>query len=430
MDHRDSALSEDHSPSVQELRELLFSQYREKLAALEAELDDLESRVNDEDALTAMVTPIIGDAIRRKIRDAREEMVEALYPIIGQTVVRAVSEAIRDLARTVDAQMRTTFRPQMAWRRLQARVTGVPDADLVLRDALPFEVEEVFLIHRESGLLLWYISQASELALDSDLVSGMLTAIRDFAEDAFGRGELADLDEIQYGERCILIEAAQYAYLAVVVEGVAPQGFRAEMRERIIEINQAYERVLRDYDGDPSPLAPVEASLTSLVKSVEPRSLSPLQKRIVMGLLAVALLCGVTFCLGGYWGLRALRTTPTPVPPTAVPTTTPTPWPTATATVTAMPTPTHTPSPTPAPAPVLGVMVGNVWAYESPGGGARLEKILERGRPVEILAVFDNWCQVRWVALGQEELRGWVPLRWVGTLEEIPGRLVTPTLVP
>lgn len=53
-----------------------------------------------------MVVPVLGDAIRRKIRDARTEMVEALYPIIGQMVVRAVSEAMRDLARSIDARRR------------------------------------------------------------------------------------------------------------------------------------------------------------------------------------------------------------------------------------------------------------------------------------------------------------------------------------
>ena len=50
---------------------------------------------------------------------------------------------------------------------------------------------------------------------DRDLVSGMLTAIRDFASDAFGRASEGQLDTIEYGG-AILIEAAQHIYLAVV----------------------------------------------------------------------------------------------------------------------------------------------------------------------------------------------------------------------
>ncbi len=381
------------SPSMQELRELLFSRYRPKVTELEAELDDLRSSVNDEDRLTAMVTPIIGDAIRRKIRDAREEMIEALYPVIGQTVMRAVSEAIRDLARTVDAQMRTTMKPQMIWRRVQAMVTGVSDAELALRDALPFQIAEIFLIHRESGLLLWYVSREPDVSLDSDVISGMLTAIRDFAEDAFGRDEGADLEAIQYGERQILIEAAQHAYLAVVADGVEPSGFRAEMRDRVIEIDHTYERVLRDYAGDPTSLSPVEASLRSLITSTKLQQLSVVQKRVLIGLAVLMLLCLATLCLAGRWGWQALHATPVPtaVPPTATLTLTTTPSPTPTATVTATPPATQTHAPTAAPVTptiVEGVMVGNVWAYEEPAVGApRLDEILDRGSRVEILAV-------------------------------------------
>jgi hypothetical protein len=130
-------------PSLENLREILFGRYRQHIAELEAELDDLERRVSDEDALIGMIAPVLGDAIRRRIRDARDEMVEALYPIIGQTVVRAVSEAIRDLARTIDAQMRTSFSPRVIWRRLQARVSGISSAEMALRESLPFEVAEV-----------------------------------------------------------------------------------------------------------------------------------------------------------------------------------------------------------------------------------------------------------------------------------------------
>jgi len=78
-------------PSLEALRDILFSQYRQQIDTLETELDGLEQRIENEDAFVAMITPVLGDAIRRKIRDARAEMIEALYPIVGQMVVRAVS---------------------------------------------------------------------------------------------------------------------------------------------------------------------------------------------------------------------------------------------------------------------------------------------------------------------------------------------------
>ena len=112
---------------------------------------DLDVRTQDRDALIAAITPVLGDVIRQKIRDNRDEMIEALYPIIGQLIGRGVAEAIRDLARTIDTRMRRSFDPQMILRRLRARMAGVSESTLALRDALPFSVTELFLIHRESG---------------------------------------------------------------------------------------------------------------------------------------------------------------------------------------------------------------------------------------------------------------------------------------
>lgn len=441
----------DGDPALEALQEILLSRYSKRVAQLESELDDLERRVTDKDAFVAMVTPVLGDAIRRKIRDARDEMIEALYPIIGQTVVRAVSEAIRDLARTIDAQMRTTFNIQSFGRRLRAQASGVSSAEMVLRESLPFDVAEIFLIHRESGLLLWHLSRDPEANIDSDLISGMLTAIRDFVAESFGQKEPGDLDEIQYGERRILIEAAQYAYLAVVIDGIEPPGFRAEMRERLIEVDYAHEGVLKNYQGDPTPLAPVEEPLGALAKTTQPNQLNPTQKRVLTGLSGVVALCFLGSCVAGVWGWQIAQNTPTPAPvviqPTATPTftqtpsptftVTPSPTPTPTATFTPTPTPTFTPTATPTstatptPSPIVGLMTGNVWLRQQPiADSERLGIILERGQPVEIMAVFGEWYRVRWAPQSNAEVVGWAPAEWVGTLSPLPNNIITPVAGP
>lgn len=426
-------------PGLENLRDILFGRYRRQIAELEAELDELERRVTDEDALVAIIAPVMGDAIRRKIRDAREEMVEAFYPIIGQAVVRAVSEAVRDLARTVDARMRTSFSPRAMWRRLQAQVKGVSSAEMALRESLPFEVAEVFLIHRESGLLLWHVSREPADATESDLISGMLTAIRDFARDAFGRDKEGQLDEIQYGDFRILIEATRHAYLAVVVDGIEPPGFRDEMRQRLVEVEHAHERTLCHYGGDPAPFAPVEQSLRSLITAAEPCELSPVQKRMLVGVFGLAVICLATVCGAGGWAWWTVRNIPAPSPVAVAPvptcTSSPSPTPTATPTLspthTATPVPTSMPSPTSTRAPVIGLMTGNVWLRDGPSADSpRLGMVLERGRSVEILAVLGDWCQVRWAGQAQAQVVGWVPLQWVGTTAPIPAHIITPTAGP
>ena len=57
--------------------------------------------------------------------------------------------------------------------------------------------------------------------MSSGLIGGMLTAIREFARESFGRGRTdTELDEIQYGDERIILQSGQYAYLAVVIRGV------------------------------------------------------------------------------------------------------------------------------------------------------------------------------------------------------------------
>ncbi len=301
----DAGLASQPGYKLDALREIILGQYRQQITEMQAEirqLEQLEERVTDPDKLIAIVSPVMSQAIRRTIRDAREEMIEALYPIIGSLVMRAVSEAVRDLARTVDAQARNSFNPAVLWRRFRAWVGGVRDTDLALRDALPFHVAELFLIHQQKGILLLHLSSRPENSPDSDLIGSMLTAIRDFVQDSFGQGKKGQLDEIQYGEQSILIEPATHVYLAALVEGITPAGFRAEMRERVIEISQAHEDVLRNFDGEVAALSGAEPALRSLIGSNQAgQQLGPVQKRIFMGLIGFLMFCGVLSCLAGVW---------------------------------------------------------------------------------------------------------------------------------
>jgi hypothetical protein len=464
----DSAEEQDGEQPRQylaELRDILLREDKEYLIetvqsvitpALAREIDDAQDEVSD------TLAPVIAPSIRRQIAESQDDIITALYPIIGKTIRRAVAEAMRDLARRVDENLRNPFGIRRLGRRIRARLQGVSAAELLLREALPFRVQEVFLVHRESGLLLAHLSADPSQAQDRDLVSGMLTAIRDFAQDAFGGEEEADLDAIQYGALRIRLEPGPLAYLAVVIEGVPPEGFVERVQDAVGEVHQAYASVLCDYDGDASRLAGVEDYLQPLLEvppagavvadedEVPPR----LPWLAIVAAAAVIVLCLSLACFGIWqftWG-RATPTptaTPSPLPtatatqtstptptPTYTPTFTPTPTPTASPTSTPTPTPTDTATPTPTPSPTLapipsaylGVMIGNVWLRaepqdDSPLTGARVDV----GRPVEILAIFDDWYLIRWPPGDEAGTSGWVPGRWVGVVAPPPLAIVTPS---
>lgn len=264
------------------LRDLLFGEYRQQIARMRAEVNDLqglldalELQINDKEALVNTITPVIADAIRTNIRESQSEMVDALYPIMGKLVQRSVTEAMRELAQRIDRQMRRTFNFRDLLQELKARIQGVSGAEMALRNALPFRVRELFLIHRVSGLLLLHTSSALDEVADSDIIGSMLTAIRDFAEDAFGRGEKVELNQIQYGDQSILIEVAHLVYIAAVIQGIEPPNYREQMRETMIAIEHQHAEHLQNYNGDSAPLSASLAAFTDLLTyAVEPALMS------------------------------------------------------------------------------------------------------------------------------------------------------------
>ncbi len=157
------------------------------------------------DIYTDAIAPLLSPAIREQIRNNRDDMIAALYPIIGQTISKAVAEAIRDLRQRIDASLQQSFQPQQRLAQFLARLRGVSAADMLIRDALPYKITHVFLIHRQSGLLIQQLAESADMQ-DMDLISGLLTAI--VISSARPRHRDSDLEEIDYGGAHILIKTA------------------------------------------------------------------------------------------------------------------------------------------------------------------------------------------------------------------------------
>ncbi len=411
------------------------------------------------DEMAEALGPVMGEAIRVQIRDSRKDMVEALYPIIGETVQQAISEFARELQQNIDARMRVTFRPRGILRTLWARVRGISPEELLLRDALPFSIREVFLIQHDSGLLLAHAHPGNSGAVDSDLISSMLTAIRDFAHDAFGHGAgEKELDEVQYGDQRIIIQSGSAAYLAVVLTGVEPDGFREQLREFVSELHVRYSRALRAYDGDPIDLPDLQSGVARLAiapeepESVAPGRLTRAQRWFLMGTVVTLILGGMLACFYLRFTIALLpvafpphtptltlppTATPTSIPsptptslPTSTPTFTPTPNPTPTRLPSTTPTPTRTPAPsatptviwtpTASPTPVSAWAVGNVWVHSEPDYASPGFAVLREGTAVRVLSTIDGWKQIEWFETSSQlygKQTGWVWGQWIADNE-------------
>ncbi|MGB3401782.1 MAG: OmpA family protein [Microcoleaceae cyanobacterium] len=239
----------------------------------------------DQEEIVQALAPTMGKAIQEQIILERDAMVDALYPVIGTTITRYLSEALREINQKIE----TALSLQGVQRKIKAKMQGVSEAELILTEAMRCSVQAVLLIHKASGLLITEIQQEGRSKLDSDMLAGMLTAIRSFVNDCMTNNpEHRELSEIEYGDSRILIEVAGYCYLAVIMQGEPHQRLIQQIRQTLTNIIQQYSQVIQDFDGDQEkiPIHLKQQLLPLIVKNEPPpKSQKPIYLMVLLLLL-------------------------------------------------------------------------------------------------------------------------------------------------
>jgi outer membrane protein OmpA-like peptidoglycan-associated protein len=221
--------------------------------------------INSPGEFASAIAPELGPAITDQVKNNADSMIDALYPIIGSTIAKYIAEAIRNINEKVE----NTLSFEGVSRKIRAKLQGISEAELLLKEAISFKVQAVFLIHKVSGLVIAEAQPTPEHALDSDMIAGMLTAIRNFANDCIATaGSASELDAIDYGSFKILLEVAGSCYLAIVVEGEPPLKFIHKARRTLSKIVQAYHAQIDRFEGDPATVPQqISQAIAELVES-------------------------------------------------------------------------------------------------------------------------------------------------------------------
>jgi OOP family OmpA-OmpF porin len=137
----------------------------------------------------------------------------------------------------------------MKWR-FEARRTGRTYAEVVLLRTLVYWVDQVFLIHRETGLVLQHVAAQNAVVKDPNLVGSMLSAIKDFMSDSFTLPQAAPVQSFQVGDCNVMLEEGRLAVVAAVVRGNPPRELSRTIQETLETIHLLYGEVLDRFDGD------------------------------------------------------------------------------------------------------------------------------------------------------------------------------------
>lgn len=252
--------------------ELLRSQYRNKEQLIQtlnpviAEL--IANKIHSsKDEMAEVLAPVMGKAIKKQIENAKDDVVDALYPVIGKTIRRSIAEAMKNLAEMVNRKIENALRMNLLFIKLKSKITGVPEEQIFLKSALPFYIHDIFYIHKETGILISHVSNKKDSHhADEDIISGMLTAIRDFSKNAFAEDEDRDLKEIEYDDRQIILEGGPHAYLAFVVSGVYPDHFGRAITNLESALHKQYGLGLRSFNGDVTAFSSIEKQLENFIQ--------------------------------------------------------------------------------------------------------------------------------------------------------------------
>lgn len=255
---RVSPIIEDHLTQLKknypdEFRFIVTNLIEKRAKKIDKEVFLINSLLNDKDHLSDKVSPIVEDhidfikqnfpeeftaiinkQIEQKIKDSQEEILNVITPVLGKLIRKSITHQFQILKESIDKRVRSTFSKRGFFGRIFGfnKKEEKVDVDIIISEADPAIIEEIYVIQRDSGLLLG--SAPEEESLDQDVIAGMFTAIKAFVEDAF-KIEHEELAMIEYDNYKIYIQNFHSYYIAVAISGSVSAAEKDTISEKLYD---------------------------------------------------------------------------------------------------------------------------------------------------------------------------------------------------
>lgn len=280
MSSQGSNNQHDQERQLQELRQILFGQNNQHLTdalrhnAREIVSDvfseALKDRQDKDGSVKKVMAPLVDKSVEYSVTNRKEQFVGYLYPIVGSVVRKSVTAFLSEFIERTNQLLENSLTIKGLTWRIKARQAGIPYANYVASQTFNYRVEQVFLIHRETGLLLRNVSYNQQQSEDADLISSMLTAINDFVSDSFKpniEGREQTLNIVKTDDFTLVLKAGPSAVLVAAVTGNMPQKIADQLQLTIEELHSLYEKQLHEFKGDAAPFADCDQQLMDCLVS-------------------------------------------------------------------------------------------------------------------------------------------------------------------
>ncbi len=301
------------SAELEVIRGIIVGPDRERVSRVEHRLDSPTLRARElsealpeaiairaakDQQLARALGPTIEASLKRTVAKNPQPLVDAIFPIIGPAIRKAIGESLQRMLQELSGALEQQFSIRSLRWRLEAWKTGKSFAEVVLLHTLQYQVEQAFLIHRETGLVLAHLAIASVNAEDPNSVAAMLTALRDFMRDSTKTSE--DLEGFKTGGgRHVWVEGGPRAVLALWITGAPNESLRPRMQEALESVHLQFAQELGEFQGDAAPFANAAPILEPLLGAVRQQQAEPMPRVSPVVWVILAVLVG----LGAWWGV-------------------------------------------------------------------------------------------------------------------------------
>jgi outer membrane protein OmpA-like peptidoglycan-associated protein len=213
----------------------------------------LHDRQKKDNSVNKVLQPLIEDSVKHSVTHNSERLISSLYPLVGSLVRKSVTAFLSDFMERTNQLLENSLTIKGLKWRIQAWQTGVSFAQFAASQTFIYRVDHVFLIHRETGLLLNAVELNNTGKSDADMVSSMLSAINSFVEDSFlanEDGQKEQLQAVSTDNFNLLIKPGPSALVVAAVIGNPPQKISDQLQLTLENIHHLYVDELNDFDGD------------------------------------------------------------------------------------------------------------------------------------------------------------------------------------
>lgn len=265
----------------------------------------MHDREEQDGSVQRIIQPIVAKSLEKSLKNQRKDFIDYLYPLVGSLVRKSVAVFFTDFIEKTNDIIENSFTVRGLTWRVNAWRAGISFSEYVASQTFLFKVEQVFLIHRETGNLLRSVSADSFEEEDADLVSSMLSAINDFVADSFNTangGQEQNLDSIKTDGFTLIIRQGPHAILVAAVTGNISRQASNQLQITLEEIQRIYLKNFKEYEGDSTPFETSDAllqdCLLSEVKDEDKKS----SKKPIFGWIFLLLILGVlSWYSYGWW---------------------------------------------------------------------------------------------------------------------------------